>query len=168
MKTIVSFVACALMLAAASATAQSLKVGFVSTARIEAESAQAQRAIEDIRKEFEPREKQIVELQQQIQVDRDRYDKGKGTMPAAELQTLGNSIASRMRESDQMVFGVQNDIEQRKRERGARLIEEATQAITAIAKQGNYDLIVHEAAFVRAAIDITDQVLKEMARRAGN
>ena len=168
MKTKVSSFACAVLLAAAGAAAQSPKVGFVSTARIEAESVQAQRAVEDIRKEFEPREKQILELQRQIQVDRDRFDKGKGAMPPAELQALGNSIASRMRDSDQMVFGMQADIEQRKKERGAKLIEEATQVITAIAKQGNYDLIVHEAAFVRSAIDITDQVLKEMARRAGN
>jgi len=40
--------------------------------------------------------------------------------------------------------------------------------ITSIAEQGKYDLIVHEAAFARATVDITSQVLKEMARRAGN
>lgn len=158
----------ALLLAAAGVAAQSLKVGFVNTARIEAESVQAKRALDDIRKEFEPREKQILELQRQIQADRDRFDKGKGTIPAAELQTLGNSIATRMRDSDQMVFGMQAEIEQRKKELGAKLIEEASTVIRSIAEQGNFDLIVHEAAFVRPVIDITDQVLKEMARRAGN
>ena len=168
MKTLFSLAGCVLVLAAAGAAAQSPKVGFVNTARIEAESVQAKRALEEIRKEFEPREKQILELQRQIQADRDRFDKGKGTMPAAELQALGNSIASRMRDSDQMVFGMQAEIEQRKRERGAKLIEEATAVITAIAKQGNYDLVVHEAAFARPDLDITDQVLKELARRAGN
>ena len=168
MKSTIGLVACVLALAAAGAAAQSPKVGFVSAARIEAESVQAQRALEDIRKEFEPREKQILELQRQIQIDRDRFDKGKGTIPPAELQVLGNSIASRMRDSDQMVFGMQADIEQRKKERGLKLIEEAAGVIRAIAEQGQYDLIVHEAAFVRSAIDITDQVLKEMARRAGN
>ena len=167
-KALFSLAGCVLMLAAAGAAAQSPKVGFVDTARIEVESVQGKRALEDIRKEFEPREKQILELQRQIQADRDRFDKGKGTMPAAELQVLGNSIATRMRDSDQMVFGMQADIEQRKKERGAKLIEEASVVIRTIAEQGKFDLIVHEAAFVRPAIDITDQVLKEMARRAGN
>ena len=168
MKTLSGLAGYALVLAAAGAAAQSPKVGFVNTARFEAESVQAKRALEELRKEFEPREKQILQLQRQIQADRDRFDKGKGTMPAAELQALGNSIASRMRDSDQMVFGMQADIEQRKKERGAKLIQEAAAAITAIAKQGNYDLVVHEAAFARPDLDITDQVLKELARRAGN
>ena len=158
----------ALLLAVTGTAAQSLKIAFVSTARIEAESVQALRALDEMRKEFEPREKQILELQRQIKVDQDRFEKEKATMPADEMRALGNSIASRMRDSDQMVFGVQADIEQRKKERGAKLIEEAAAAIAAVAKQGGIDLVVHEAAFARPTIDITDQVLKEMARRAGN
>jgi len=168
MKTTAGLVACMLVLAAACAAAQSLKVGFVNTARIESESVQALRAIEAMKKEFEPREKQIVALQQQIKADQERFEKGKTTMPAGELKALGTSIANRMRESDQMVFGLNGDIEQRRKERAAKLFEEASAVITSIAEQGKYDLIVHEAAFARATVDITSQVLKEMARRAGN
>jgi outer membrane protein len=159
-----------LALATAPATAQSLKIGYVNTARLETESVPAQRAMEELRKEFEPRERQIIELQQQIKVDQDKFTAAKsaGTMPAADLQQLGNSIATRMRDSDNMVYGMQADFEQRKKERGAKLIEESVGVIRAVAEQGKYDLIVHEAAFVRSAVDITDQVLKELARRAGN
>ena len=168
MKTAVGLVSCMLVLAAACAAAQSPKVGFVNTARIESESVQGMRAIEAMKKEFEPREKQIVALQQQIKADQDRFEKGKTTMPAAELKALGTSIANRMRESDQMVYGLNTDIEQRRKERAAKLFEEVSAVITSIGEQGKYDLIVHEAAFVRATVDITSQVLKEMARRAGN
>lgn len=159
-----------LALATSPATAQSLKIGFVNTSRLETESVPAQRAMEELRKEFEPREKQIVELQRQIKIDQDRFNAAKAanSMPAAELQQLGNSIATRMRDSDNMVYGLQADFEQRKKERGAKLIEESVGVIRAVAEQGKYDLIVHEAAFVRSAVDITDQVLKELARRAGN
>src|SRR5262245_23402418 len=118
-KSAIGFFACILLLAATPAAAQqNPKIGFVSTSRIESESPQAKRAMDELRKEFEPREKQIVELQRQIKVDQDRFAAGKGTMPAAELQALGNSIASRMRDSDNMVFGMQADFEQRKKERG--------------------------------------------------
>lgn len=160
--------AAVLMLAAGCAGAQDLKIGYVDTARIETESVPAVRALEAMKREFEPREKQILELQRQIKVDRDRYDTGKATIPPAELRTLGNSIASRMRESDQLVYGLTTDIEQRKRENAVKLIQEANLVIKAIAEQGKYDLIVQQAIFARPAIDITDQVLKEMARRAGN
>jgi outer membrane protein len=158
----------ALLLVAQMALAQELKIGYVNTARLETESEQAKRALEAMKKEFEPREKQIVEMQKVIKADQDRFEKGRTTMPAAELKALGASIASRMRESDQLVYSLQADIEERRKERGAKLFEEARATITSIAEQGKYDLIVHEAAFARTTVDITNQVLKEMARRAGN
>ena len=45
--------------------------------------------------------------------------------------------------------------------------EEATAAIKAVAEAGKYDLILQQATYARPGIDITDQVLKEMAKRAG-
>ena len=168
MKTAAGLVSCMLVLAAACAAAQSPKVGFVNTARIQTESVQAVRALEARKKEFEPRERQVVEMQKLIKADQERFEKGKNTMPAAELKALGASIASRMRESDQLVYGLTSDIEQRRKEHIAKLFEEASAVITSIAERGKYDLIVHEAAFARATVDITSQVLKEMARRAGN
>jgi outer membrane protein len=159
---------CMLLLAATYAVAQEVKIGYVNTGRLETESVQGKRALDAMKQEFEPREKQIVELQRGIKADQDRFDQGKATLPPAELKTLGNSIASRMRESDQLVYTLQADIEQRKRERAAKLFEEAGAVIKSVAEQGKYDLIVHEAAFARTSVDITNQVLKEMARRAGN
>ena len=159
---------CMLMLAATCAAAQEVKVGYVNTGRIETESVQAKLALDAMKQEFEPREKQIVELQRGIKSDQERFDQGKATLPPAELKSLGSSIASRMRESDQLVYSLQADIEQRRKERAAKLFEEAGAVIKSIAEQGKYDLIVHEAAFARISVDITNQVLKEMARRAGN
>jgi outer membrane protein len=156
-----------LALAAACAVAQSLKIGIVNTARIERESAQAVRLLAAMKKDFEPRERQIIELQKQIKADQDRYERGRTTMSPAELKTLGTSIASRMRESDQMVMNLTAESDQRRKERAARIIEDATAAIKVIAESGKYDLIVNDAAFARPAVDITDRVLKEMARRAG-
>lgn len=160
--------AATLLLAADFAAAQGMKIGFVSIARIQRESVQAQRANEAMKKEFGPRERQIIELQQQIKADQERYDQGRTSMSQAELKTLGASIASRMRESDSMVYSLTAEIEQRRKERMARLFEDANAAIKGIAEGEKFDLIVHEAAYARSAVDLTDRVLKEMARRAGN
>ena len=166
---ILAAVAMGMMLIAADfAAAQGMKIGFVSVARLQRESVQAQRANEAMKKEFEPRERQIVELQQQIKADQERFDKGRTTMSPAEVKTLGASLASRMRESDSLVYSLTSDIEQRRKERMARLFEDANAAIKMIAESEKFDLIVHEAAFARSAVDLTDRVLKEMARRAGN
>ncbi len=168
MKTTTKLVMGMLMLAIGCVAAQELKIGFVNAARLENESEQAKRAMAAMKKEFESREKQIVEMQKGIKADQDRFDKAKSATPTEEMRTLGNSIASRMRESDQLVFSLQSDLEQRRKEYAAKLFEQASAAITAVAEQGKYDLIVHEAAFARAPVDITNLVLKEMARRAGN
>jgi outer membrane protein len=165
-KILAGMVAGALLLATAFAAAQSLKIGFVNTSRIERESVQAQRGMAEMKKEFEPRERQIVELQQQIKADQERFEKGRTTMPPAELKALGASIASRMRESDHLVYALTSDIEQRRKERAGKMLEDARAAIRSIGEGEKFDLIVHEAAFARSAIDLTDRVLKEMARRA--
>jgi outer membrane protein len=166
MRAILFVVLSALM--AAGAAAQDIKIGYVNAGRIESESVQGKRALDAMKKEFAPREEQIIALQKQIKVDQDRFDKNKATMPQAELKTLGGSIASRMRESDQMVYALQGDIEQRKKEMVAKMLDDANAAIKVVAEQGKYDLVVHEALFARSGVDITNQVLKEMARRAGN
>ncbi|HKA42840.1 MAG TPA: hypothetical protein VKF40_12695 [Burkholderiales bacterium] len=37
----------------------------------------------------------------------------------------------------------------------------------AVAEAGKFDLILQQATYARSGIDITDQVLKELARRSG-
>ena len=158
--------AAVLALATGFAAAQATRIGYVNTARIEKESVQAQRALEAMKKEFEPRERQIFELQKQIKADQDRFEAGRATMTPTELKTLGASISSRMRESDQLVLAMSSEIDARRREFGLKLLEDASAVIKAIAEEGKYDLIVNDAVFARPALDITDRVLKEMARRA--
>ena len=167
MKLSGSVLAGALALAAACAGAQDLKIGIVNTLRIERESVQAVRLAEAMKRDFEPRERQVIELQKQIKADQDRYERGRTTMSPAELKALGASIATRMRESDQLVFNLTAESEQRRKERAARIFEDARAAIKVVAESGKYDLIVSDAAFARPAVDLTDRVLKEMARRAG-
>lgn len=162
-----SVLAGALALAAACTAAQDLRIGIVNTLRIERESVQAVRLAEAMKRDFEPRERQIIELQKQIKADQERFERGRATMPPAELKALGTSIATRMRESDQLVFNLNAESEQRRKERAARIFEDARAAIKVVAESGKYDLIVNDAAFARPSVDLTDRVLKEMARRAG-
>ena len=161
------WIAVALMLCAAGAAAQDTKIGFVDTRRIEAESLPFARALEALKKEFAPREKEIMDLQKQIAADRERFEKERPKLQPAEVQSRGTAIAAMMRKSDQMAYALAEDLERRKSERLGKLLEEANLAIKAVAEAGKFDLIVQQATYIRPGIDITDQVLKEMAKRAG-
>jgi outer membrane protein len=114
-----------------------------------------------------PREKEILDLQKRIEADRARFDKERDKLPPAELKARGNAIADMMRKSDQMAVAIAEDLERRKGELRVTLVEDAGAAIKVIAEAGKFDLIVQEAIYRRPAIDVTEQVLKEMARRAG-
>ena len=90
MKICSIFFASVLMLAASGAGAQErTKIGYVNGSRIQNESVPAQRVLETLKKEFGPREKVILDLQKQISVAREQFDKERNSLPPAELVLAG-------------------------------------------------------------------------------
>ena len=168
MKIRSAFLAIALMLLAIGVAAQDRpKIGYVNGARIQNESALALRVMESLKKEFASREKQILDLQKEIAVAREQFDKERNTLPASEQQARGKAIAAMMQRSDQMALSLGEELEQRKSEELARIVNEANLVIKSIAEAGKFDLILEQAIYGSPGIDITDQVLKELAKRAG-
>jgi outer membrane protein len=139
----------------------------VNGARIQNESALALRVMESLKKEFASREKQILDLQKEIAVAREQFDKERNTLPPSEQQVRGRAIAAMMQRSDQMALSLGEELEQRKSEELAKIVNEANLVIKSIAEAGKFDLILEQAIYGSPGIDITDQVLKELAKRAG-
>jgi len=160
-------VACLLALWATWSAAQETRIGYIDTRRIENESALSVRALEAMKKEFTPREQQIIEFQKQITADKERFDKERDKLPQAELQSRANALTGMMRKSDQMTLALSEDIERRRREILGKLSSEARAAVKAVAEAGKFDLVLEQATYIRPGMDITDQVLKEMAKRSG-
>lgn len=167
MKVIAVMLAAATMLAAQGAAAQSVKVGFVNVARIEAEAVPFTRAAEALRKEFEPRNLELQEFQKRIEAARQQFESEKGRLPAAEAQAKAREISGMMVQSDQALRRITEEYNLRRKELGAVLLADARVAIKAVAEAGKFDLILQEAIFARPGIDITGDVLKEMEKRAG-
>jgi len=159
--------AVALALVATAAAAQETRIAFVNGARLETEGVPFVRAMEALKREFAPREQQIIALQKQISAEKERFEKERATLPAAEQQNRRNAIANMMRKSDQMAYAMAEDLERRRVEGAAKLFAEVNAVIKAVAEAGKYDLILQQASYARPGIDITEQVLKELAKRAG-
>lgn len=157
----------ALTLFVAGAAAQSVKVGVVNLSRIEKESVSARRANDALVAEFEPRNRQIEEFQGKIAAARNRLKQEGEKLSAVERQAREREVSSMMRQSDQMLRALTEELELRRRELVVKVIEEARAAIKAVAEAGKFDLVLQEAVFARPSVDITDQVLKEMAKRGG-
>ncbi len=168
MKILNHSIAMLLITFAAHVGAQSLKIGYVNGLRIENESAIAIQAIEQIKKEFAPREQQLQELQKQGSALRSEFEKEILTMSPADKQAREKQLTALAQQFQQMQRSLVEDLELRKREARARFLAEASVIIKSIAEAGKFDLIVQQAIYSSAQIDITDQVLKEMAKHAGS
>ncbi len=168
MKIFIALIACLLMLTGGHAAAQSPKIGYVNGSRLESESVLTQQAVGEIKKEFAPREQQLKDLQKQgLDLQTQLANEGAKMQPA-EKQAKEKSLAATIQQLEQMSRSFAEDLELRKRERRAQVIEQANAVIKVIAETGKFDLIVQQAVYGSPQIDITDQVLKEMAKRAGS
>ena len=166
MKILIRTIAILLMMFAAHVAAQGLKIGYVDGLRIEKESALPAREIEQMKKEFAPREQRLQELQKQGLDLQSELDKESLTMSPADKQAKEKRLAALSQQFEQLQRSVAEDLEVRKSEARARFTAETTAIIRSIAEAGNYDLIVQQAIYGSPQIDITEQVLKEMAKRA--
>ena len=158
-------VATMLALAMAPAAAQGTKIGFVNPVRVENESLPFKRAMEALKKEFEPRTKPVVELQKQITDEKQRYEREEPKLSPSDRIARQSALSQMMRKSDQLVEAITEDFERRKAERAVKLLAEVNAVIKAVAEAGKYDLIVQQATFAGKGVDITDQVIKELEKR---
>ena len=155
-----------LALLAGTAYAQATKIGYVNVARIENESALAKQSLDQLRKEFAPREQQLAEMQKQGNALQADLEKNAATMPAAERQAKEKRITAMLQQYQQMQRSMAEDFEVRKRESFGGFLSEVNGIIKNIAEAGKYDLIVQQAVYNSAGTDITDEVMKELAKRA--
>ena len=155
-----------LALACVDVPAQPLKIGFVNALRIENESAVTQRFIEQVKQEFAPRERELNELQQKGTVLQQGLDRDGAQMQAGERQTRQNRMAELAQQFEQMRRAYAEDLELRRREGRAQLFERVNAIIKVIGEAGNFDLIVQQAVYSAAAIDVTHLVLAELQKQA--
>lgn len=168
MKNFIALIAGLLVLATCQAAAQSLKIGYVNGSRLENESALTLQAIEDIKKEFAPRERQLNDMHKQgLELQAQLENEGAKMQPAEKL-AKEKKLTGMTQQFEQMRRSYAEDLEVRKRERRAQVIEQVNLVLKVIAETGKFDLIVQQAVYGSPQIDITDQVLKEIAKQAGS
>ena len=153
-------VTAAVAAAAAPASADDLKIGFVSIERITRESAAAKVAETRLAQEFAKRDKDLQELGAKLKGTADKLDKDGPVLSDAdrvrqqrELQEMDREFQRRRRE-------LQEDLNQRKNEELQALLERAQRVVRQLAEQEKYDVILQDAVYVGPRIDVTDKVLK--------
>ena len=158
----------ALALGAATVHAQDVaRIAAVNSDRILRESVPAKAAQTKLEAEFAKRDKDLQDLAARLKSMSDSLDKNGASLSAGDraqqrdLAQLDTDFQRKQRE-------FREDLNQRRNEELAAVLERANKVIKQIAEQQNYDLIVQEAVYVSPRIDITDKVLKALASGSTN
>jgi len=147
--------------------AQELKIGYINSERLLRESAPAKAAQAKLEAEFGRREREITEDANQLKAAADRLDKDAPTLGEAERNRRQRELVERDRDLQRKRRAFQEDLNQRKNEELANVVERANRVIKQIFDDEKYDLILQDGVvFAGPRVDITDKVIR--ALNAGN
>lgn len=162
-KTIIQAGMLAVLLSAGMALAADFKVGVVDTERVLRESAPAMKAESKIEKEFSGRDQEIKKLMKQVKDLQGVLDKEDGKLSDIDHRNKERELTAMNLDLQRMQREFREDLNLRKNEELAVVLEQANKAIQAIAETEKFDLILQEAVYRNPKIDITDMVIKHLA-----
>src|SRR4051812_36758665 len=144
------------------ATTVTGKFGFVNTERILRDAIPAQRAQKKIEAEFQKRDQELARLAGQLKRMQDDLEKNGVTMTENQRRTKEREFNELNRDFQRKQREFREDLNQRRNEELAQVVEQANRVIRQIAEQEKYDIIFQDAVFASPRIDITDKVIKSL------
>ena len=145
-----------------AATALTGKFGFVNTERILRDATPAQRAQKKIEAEFQKRDQEMTRLADQLKRMQEDMEKNGVTMSETQRRNREREFADLNRDFQRKQREFREDLNQRRNEELAQVVEQANRVIRQIAEQEKYDIIFQDAVFASPRIDITDKVIKAL------
>jgi outer membrane protein len=165
MKTITTFgrtlfTAVLLAAAATAAQAQDLKIGYVNSEKVLREANAAKAAQAKLEAEFGKRERELNDAAGRLKAAADKLDKDGPTLSEAEKVRRQRELVEQDRDLQRKRREFQEDLNQRRNEELAAVVERANKAIRQIFDTEKYDLILQEVVFAGPRVDITDKVIR--------
>jgi outer membrane protein len=147
---------------AAPAATTTMKIGYVNTERILRDAAPAVRAQRKIEAEFQKRDQELAKFADQLKKMQDDIEKNSVTMSEAQRRNREREFGELNREFQRKQREFREDLNQRRNEELAQVVEQANRVINQIAEQEKFDLILQDAVYRSPRIDITDKVIKAL------
>ena len=170
MKTIALQWLCATALlsaAAVPAVAQEVKIGYVNSERVMRESNPAKAAQAKLQTEFSKREKELDDSAAKLKNSADKLEKDAPTLSESERNRRQRELVEQDRDLQRKRREFQEDLNQRRNEELAGVVERANRVIRQIFEAEKYDLVLQEVIFAGPRVDITEKVIKILNAPAG-
>ena len=140
----------------------SMRIGYVNTERILREAAPAVRAQRKIEAEFQKRDQELAKVADQLKRMQDDIEKNAVTMSEGQRRNREREFGELNREFQRKQREFREDLNQRRNEELAQVVEQANRVINQIAEQEKFDLVLQDAVYRSPRIDITDKVIKAL------
>lgn len=144
--------------------AAEMKMGVVNVAKIMEESPQAVQASKKLKREFEPREKELIKTNEQLLKMETELKKNAAIMSDRERRKKERELISGRRELKRARDELREDFALRNNEELGKLQRKILEAIDSLAQAEKFDLVLDRQGvyYVRSALDITDKVLVKL------
>ena len=153
-------------LAVLPAWAVDLKIGVIDYGRLVEESPQAKVALEAIRTEFTPRQRELQNQQQTLKSKEDKLQKDGATMSEDQRARAEKELRDSYRELARKQSEVQDDFNARRNEEMSRLQRTLIEEVRTYAKAQNFDLIIADGViYATPTLDITPAILASLQAR---
>ncbi len=154
-------IALALAASAFAVSAQDLKIGYINGERLLREAAPAKAAQAKLEAEFGKRERELAEDGNRLKAGADKLDKDAPTLAESERNRRQRELVEQDRDLQRKRRVFQEDLNQRKNEELANVVERANRVIKQVFDQEKYDLILQEGVvFAGPRVDITEKVIR--------
>lgn len=167
-RVIVGLFAGLLMSGAVLAQDSAARIGFVSTERILRDAAPAKAAQQKLEAEFSKRDREIQEMAARLKSLGERMDRDGSVMAESERSRRQREFADLEKEIQRRQREFREDLNQRRNEELAQVIEKANKVIRQIAEQEKFDFILQEAVYASPRIDITEKVIRALGSQAAS
>ncbi len=150
------------LLPLATVQAQESKIGFVSTERIFREAAPAKAAQAKIEAEFSRRDKELQDMAARLKAMSEKLDKDAALLSDSDRVRRQRELADLDKDFQRKQREFREDLNQRRNEELATVLEKTNKVIKQIAETEKYDIVFQEAVYASPRIDITDKVLRAL------
>lgn len=146
-----------------AAAQESARIGFVNTERILRDAAPAKAAQQKLEQEFSKRDKELQDTAARLKSMAERLERDASVMSDSDRQRRQREYAELEKDFQRKQREFREDLNQRRNEELAQVIEKANRVIKQIAEQEKFDVVLQEAVYASPRIDLTEKVLRALS-----
>lgn len=144
-----------------------LKIGVVDYGRLVEESPQAKVALDQIRSEFTPKQRDLQQQEQSLKAKQDKLEKDGATMSEDQRTRADKDLRDGARDLQRKRGEIQDDFNARRNEEMSRLQRILIEEVRAYAKAQSFDLVIADGVIYSVpTLDITPAILSTLQARA--